>query len=46
MNMQLEEAWADENEENKTQKIDFVFLEIRSLIFCLIFDPINDQICY
>jgi len=41
MNLQLEEAWANENEENKTQKIDFV-LKIGSLIFCLILDPIND----
>ena len=40
-NMQLEEAWGNENEENKAQKIDFV-LEIRILTFCLIFDPIND----
>ena len=37
-------GWANENEENKTQKIDFI-LEIRSLIFGLIFDPKNDQIC-
>ena len=39
----IRRGWENENEENKTQKIDLV-LEIQSLIFCLIFDPINDQI--
>ena len=42
MNLQLEEAWTNENAENKSE--NWFVLEIRSLIFCMIFDPINDQI--
>ena len=45
MNLQLEEAGQMKMKKIKLRKL-ILFLEIRSLIFCLIFDPINDQICY
>ena len=40
----IRRGWVNENEENKTQKTDFI-LEIRSLMFFLIIDPFSDQIC-
>lgn len=41
MDLHSEEAWTNENAKNRTKKIDFV-LKIRSFIFFVIFDRIND----
>ena len=40
----IRRGWANENEESKAQKIDFIFRN--SELDLLSFDPINDQICY